>query len=139
MKNETFKQSYARIDLLRLLFSIVNFINVKCTNFSYTNVFFYVQVTREKLLKQHFVRKICTFNVDEFDTCSQYHRHFTQMLVKNQQFFFAKKIQTPKKLTKAAQNTFVQKAAPTMLVKISTGLIISPTIYLQLFVKKNHF
>jgi len=32
-------------------------------------LFFYVHVTREKLPKQRFIQKICSFNVDEIDTC----------------------------------------------------------------------
>ncbi len=34
-----------------------------------TNVVFYAHITREKLQKRRFVRKICALNVDEIDTC----------------------------------------------------------------------
>jgi len=48
----------------------VNFINVKCTNFSYKRCFgsfYYVHVTRKNPAETMFVRKICAFNVDEID------------------------------------------------------------------------
>ncbi len=45
----------------------VNFINVKRTNFSHKPHFRNVHVTRKKLPKPAFVRKIRTFNVDEID------------------------------------------------------------------------
>jgi len=48
-----------------------NFINIKRTNFSYERhfvSFYYVHVTRKKLPKPKFVRKIRAFtNVDEID------------------------------------------------------------------------
>jgi len=34
--------------------------------------------TKEKIGKAHFVQKICAYNVDEIDTCSQFHQHFMQ-------------------------------------------------------------
>jgi len=46
----------------------VNFINVKRTNFLYEHCFGNVHVTRKKLPKPMFVRKICMFNIDEIDT-----------------------------------------------------------------------
>jgi len=46
----------------------VNFINVKPMNFSYKCRFGNVHVTRKKLPKPTFVRKIRVFNVDEIDT-----------------------------------------------------------------------
>jgi hypothetical protein len=45
----------------------VNFINVLRTNFSYKRRFGNVRVTRKKLPKPTFVRKIRAFNVDEID------------------------------------------------------------------------
>jgi len=47
---------------------LVNFINVKRTNFSYECRFLHTCNSREKLPKWHFVRKICVINVDEIDT-----------------------------------------------------------------------
>jgi len=48
----------------------VNFINVKCTIFLYEHrfsSFYYVHVTRKKVVKTTFERKIRTFNIDEID------------------------------------------------------------------------
>ncbi len=47
-----------------------NFIKVKCTNCLYKRrfgSFYYVHVTGKKAVEKMFVRKICTFNVDEID------------------------------------------------------------------------
>jgi len=49
----------------------VNFINILRTNFSYERCFgriFYIHVTRKKAAEVTFVRKICTYDVDEIDT-----------------------------------------------------------------------
>jgi len=53
---------------------VVNFINVFANAFFCTNVIsaaFLVTCTVEKAAKMTFVRKICTFNVDEIDTWKQ--------------------------------------------------------------------
>ncbi len=58
--------------MLMKLTPAVNFINVECENFLYERWFWqlfssYMYVV--KAAKMTFVRKICTFNVDEINTC----------------------------------------------------------------------
>jgi len=52
--------------MLMKLTPLANFINMY--KFFVRMSFFYVHVTREKLPKRRFVRKIRTFNVDDIDT-----------------------------------------------------------------------
>ncbi len=50
----------------------INFINIIRARFSYERCFcsfFYVHVTRKKAAETMFVQKMCTYNVDEIDTC----------------------------------------------------------------------
>jgi len=56
----------------------VNFININRTNFSYERHFGNGHVTRKKLLKPMFVRKIRAFNVDEIDTMGRYKENLLQ-------------------------------------------------------------
>jgi hypothetical protein len=44
----------------------VNFINIILAIF-YTNIIYCVHVTKKKLPKQHWHKKICLYNVDEID------------------------------------------------------------------------
>jgi len=61
----------------------------KCTNFSYERSFFYVHVSREKLPKWGFVRKIRTFNVDEIDGRSAWSEPLTLEGVLKSTSFYA--------------------------------------------------
>ena len=46
----------------------VNFINIKCANFSYEHWFWQLFSSYMNVAETTFVRKICSFNVDEIDT-----------------------------------------------------------------------
>ncbi len=45
----------------------VNFINIKCMNFSYARWFWQLFSSYMYIAEMTFIRKICTFNVDEID------------------------------------------------------------------------
>jgi len=101
----------------------VNFINVKGTNFSYEHCFgsfYYVHVTRKKAAKTTFIRKICSFNIDEIDgRC-----HFQQLFTCS---FYASRSQ--KRKNTATLSVFLRfwdlcmyvKAAHKLLVKLTPG------------------
>jgi len=55
-----------------------------------------------------FIQKIRTFNIDEIDTCSQFHQQFMNSFCAD--FFLQIKF-SPKLYAQALQNTFVQKSS----------------------------
>ncbi len=59
---------------------IVNFINIKRTNFSYERMFWQLLLHTCKAAKMTFVRKTRTFYVDEIDTRSQSYRLILSMI-----------------------------------------------------------
>jgi len=100
----------------------VNFINILSANFRYKSLFasfFYLHETREKL-----PRKRCSKNVDEIDTCSQFHQHFTYKFFVWTSFrqLFPRTRNVHVTREKAAEMRLVQKFVSLTLMKLTTNL-----------------